>query len=68
MQAQTRDLGLAIRDFLEGSWIHTFIDHNGELIESNDLRTVETVDASDPDNLRLSLDNGQTFTVRIVSP
>ena len=66
-QASTRDLGLAIRDFLEGQEFQIFADdEDGELLHAGDA-SAETVDASDPNNLIVALDNGQTFTVIIIA-
>lgn len=72
-KALTRDLGIAIADLLEqyadgGATVHVLKDEDGELNESGHIREVLDVDRSDPDNLKVRLDNGQTFTVRIVSP
>ena len=67
-KAQTRDIGLAIRDAFEyEEQIFIFNEENGELIETNELRDVSQIDASDPDNLLVVLDNGQRFRVRITS-
>lgn len=57
----TRDIGLAIRDFLEGEHVfHYDDDRETELAES-----VQLVDVSDPNNPEVLLDNGQQFIIRI---
>ena len=64
----TRDLGLAIRDFLENRSIAHFAENeHGDLDEFPEVATVDYVDVSDPNNLRVSTDTGQWFTVRISS-
>ncbi len=60
--ASTRDVGLAIRDFLEGARFTIYREWDGELEPSN---FDATVDCSDPNNLYVVLDNGQRFTVAI---
>ena len=66
-QATTRDVGLAIRDFLEGRDFQLYVDgKDGDLLHGGDA-TADVVDASDPNNLNVVLDNGQTFTVRIIA-
>jgi hypothetical protein len=60
----TRDIGLAIRDHIEGKPVWRF-DEDTEIADSD--REVAEVDASDPNNLVLHMDNGQTFTVRIIA-
>ncbi len=57
--ASTRDVGLAIRDFLEGARFTIYREWDGELEPST------TVDCSDQNNLYVVLDNGQRFTVAI---
>lgn len=66
-KATTRDVGLAIRDFLEGQDFQIYAeDKDGTLLHGGDA-AAEIVDASDPNNLNVVLDNGQTFTVRIIA-
>lgn len=65
--ALTHDLGIAIRDFLEDQEFHLFDNSAGEMEETEDTRHVEFVDVSDPNNLIVMIDNGQTFTVRIIA-
>lgn len=60
----TRDIGLAIRDFLEQRTVTHYEDRDGALEPCGDDEVV-AVDVSDPDNLTVCLDNGQSFTVRI---
>jgi carbonic anhydrase len=63
----TRDIGILIRDFIEGRECFEFTeDASGDLIETGFRATVECVDASDPNNLIVTLDNGEAFTVRII--
>jgi hypothetical protein len=59
----TRDIGLAIRDFLEGSDIHAFTGPDDT--QSEDVEEVDFVDVSDASNPVLFLTNGQEFQVRI---
>jgi len=61
-QATTRDLGLAIRDYVEGFSISQFEDDKE--IPRADL--VELVDVSDADNPVLHMESGAIFTIRIV--
>lgn len=63
--AMTRDLGIAMRDFMEGHPFHVLKEEDGDLNESDHMRDVQFVDVGDPDNPVFHLDNGQTFTVRI---
>jgi hypothetical protein len=68
IKATTRDLGFAIRDFIEGYDFHHYeevVDESGELQESEETFEIANVDVSDPNNLNIRLDNGQTFVVRI---
>jgi len=60
----TRDIGLALRDFLEEMDIFHFDEHGNE---TEHQQTVETVDVSDPHNPVIWLDNGQRFLVHIVA-
>lgn len=68
LEANTRDVGLAICNFLEGRTfsIHQEDDAAGTLAPVADA-AIETVDTSDPTNLIVMLDNGQRFTVRIIA-
>lgn len=67
-RATTRDLGLAIRDFLEG---RDFLEYgyggDGDLVETGKTYQVQFIDVSDANNPRFHLDNGQTFVVRIIA-
>lgn len=60
----TRDIGLAIRDHIEGKPVWR-LEADTEIADSD--REVTEVDASDPNNLIVYLENGQTFTVRIIA-
>ena len=64
--ATTTDLGLMIRDFTECRWFDTFDIVNGDY-EMKGPRQITEVDISDPDNPVVYLDNGQTFTIRIIA-
>lgn len=64
MQFTTMDLGFAIRDFIEGQTFEYFNDAS-ELMEG--VERIEVVDCSDANNLRVTLANGQAFTVRIIA-
>ncbi len=66
-KAQTRDLGIAIRDFLDDQDFHLLKETDDGLEESGDMREVVDIDASDPNNLFVLLDNRQTFIIRIVA-
>ena len=68
VEANTRDIGLAISSFLEGRTfsIHHENDDGGTLDPVADA-AIEAIDASDPNNLVLMLDGGQRFTVRIIA-
>lgn len=59
----TRDLGLAIRDFIEGNAFQHF-DDEGE--GTSRWARVDFVDCSDPNNLQVHLSTGEFFTVRVV--
>lgn len=66
VQFSTRDIGLAIRDFLEQQYVHHFADTpEGDIEQIDGEEEVVAVDVSDPSNLIVSLYNGQQFTVRI---
>ena len=68
VEANTRDIGLAIASFLEGRRfsIHHEKEDGGTLDPVADA-AIEAIDASDPNNLVLMVDGGQRFTVRIVA-
>ncbi len=66
-KAQTRDLGIAIRDFLHDQDFHLLKETGDGLEESGDMREIVDIDASDPNNLFVLLDNRQTFIIRIVA-
>jgi hypothetical protein len=57
----TRDIGLAIRDFLEDKELYSFNEHG----EEGAAETVDFIDVSDAHNPRILLANGQQFIVRI---
>lgn len=63
MHATPRDISFAIRDFLEDQ---EFFTYNDDLDETGQDR-VQFVDVSDPHNPVIHLDNGQTFTCRIIA-
>lgn len=65
----TRDLGLAIMAHLEGREVSRWHeDTAGDLTEDREAGdVVEIVDASDPNNLHVTLGNGERFIVRIVA-
>jgi hypothetical protein len=64
----TRDLGLAIRDFIEGQAISRFTeDAGGELEEHEEAAVVASIDVSDPHNPVVTFENGQTMTIRIIA-
>ncbi len=63
VEADTRDIGLAVRDFLS---IHQENEDEGTLVPVADA-AVDSIDASDPNNLIVALDNGQRFTLRVVA-
>ncbi len=70
IKATTRDLGLAIRDFLDDREFYHFeegADESSELHESEETFEIADVDVSDPNNLKIRLDNGQSFLVRIIA-
>jgi hypothetical protein len=68
VEANTRDIGLAISSFLEGRTfsIHHENEEGGTLDPVADA-AIEAIDASDPNNLVLMLDGGQRLTVRIIA-
>ena len=64
VQATTRDIGFAIRDFLEDQTISNFADDpdcEGELTENDSAHHIAHVDVSDVHNPLIHLDNGQKF-------
>lgn len=62
----TRDIGIAIRDFMEGNNMSHFEEKDGELTFGlDDYAEVKFVDISDPDNPTIHLGNGQQFICRI---
>ncbi len=66
-QAETGDLGRAIRDGLGGRWVRLFKDIEGVHCDLGKVRQIENIDASDPSNLVITLNNGQRFIVRIIA-
>ena len=67
-KATTRDLGFAIRDFLDDREFYHFEENaDGDPIESEETLEIADVDVSDPDNLKIRLANGQTIVVRIIA-
>lgn len=66
MKAVVRDIAIAIKDFCEVRMISAFTeDGQGELNEHPAERCIDWVDASDPENVRIVLDNRQAFLVKI---
>lgn len=70
-QAATRDLGLAISGLAEGMEFPGYVESGVEGEECELVKSgwfaIDHVDASDPDNLVIHLDNGQAFTLRIIA-
>lgn len=67
-QTNTRDIGFAIRDFLEGMDISAFTPDGVEgYREKPRAHNIEFIDVSDPNNLKIYLDNRQIFIVRILA-
>jgi hypothetical protein len=68
LDAETRDIGLAIASFLEG---RTFAVHqenrDGGTLDPVADAEIQVIDVSDPNNLTVALDSGRTFTVRIIA-
>ena len=60
MRLSTRDVGLALREALEGKSVSPCDEHR-------DLGNVIFVDVSDANNPIIHLENGQNFTVRIIA-
>ena len=58
----TRDIGLAIRDFMEARELKQFDDD-----QEIGADIVEFIDVSDPHNPVIYMDSGQTFTVRVIA-
>lgn len=58
----TSDLGLAIRDYLEGN----AISHVDDGTEKGDADAVSFVDVSDPNNPVFQMENGAVFKVMVV--
>ena len=68
VEADTRDIGLAVRDFLEGRTLSIHHDNeDGGTLDPVADAAVDAIDASDPNNLIVALDNGQRFTLRVVA-
>lgn len=68
MNVLTEDIGLLIRDAIEGKAFHTYLkNESGELVESVYTECVESVDVSDANNSLVHLANGQRFLVRIIA-
>ena len=68
VEADTRDIGLAVRDFLEGRTLSIHRDNeDGGMLDPVADAAVDAIDASDPNNLIVVLDNGQRFTLRVVA-
>jgi hypothetical protein len=65
MKVTTKDLGLAIRDFIEEHKFCAFEEVNGEINPTKDWQKIQFVDCGDPSNLLVHLENGQRFRVRI---
>lgn len=66
MKLTARDIGFAIRDFIEDACIyHVEGDAETDYIELLAPHQVSSIDISDPDNPIIHMDNGQSFRVRI---
>jgi DNA-directed RNA polymerase alpha subunit len=65
MKLNTRDIGLAIRDHLEGNEVYHYDQRGDGELYQDDSYTVEAVDVSDAHNPIVYLCNGQVFNVRI---
>jgi hypothetical protein len=65
-ETNTRDVGLAIRDFLEGFPISRFTEVDGELEEIVEADNIVQIDVSDPHNPVAHMESGAQFTIRIV--
>jgi hypothetical protein len=66
--ADTRDIGLAVRDFLEGRPVSIHQENeDGGMLDPVADAAVDAIDASDPNNLIVALDNGQRFTLRVIA-
>lgn len=64
-ETSTADLGLFIRDMIEGREFVTH-DFSGEELAEIGADEVVSVDASDANNLRVYTDGGAVFVVRII--
>ena len=65
-KATTKDLGIAIRDFLEEKMFSHFIEKNGELIDDDHpCFPIDHIDVSDASTPIVHLENGQQFIIRI---
>ncbi len=68
LDAETRDIGLAIASFLEG---RTFAVHqenrDGGTLDPVADAEIQVIDVSDPNNLTVALDSGRPFIVRIIA-
>ena len=67
MQIQTRDLGLAIRDFLSDRVVHIYKETDDDLIESGETFEIVDIDVSNPDNPEIVFENGQRFTICLLA-
>lgn len=68
VEVNTRDVGLAVYNFLEGRTFSIHQDNeDGGTLDAIADAAVDAIDASDPNNLIVALDNGQRFTVRVVA-
>ena len=68
MKAKTSDIGLAIKDACVGEWINVIEKVNGGPGTRHiNERKIVSIDADDPHNPIVMLDNGQRFVVRIIS-
>lgn len=65
MQIGTMDIGIAIRDALDGCSIDLH-DENGKG-DGLTHGVIQWIDAEDPNNLVVHCDNGQAFTVRVIA-
>lgn len=63
----TRDIGLAVRDHLEDHTVTHFVGVEDGDLDERGQGEVRFVDVSDPNNLVVHTDNGQTFTLRIIA-
>ncbi len=63
----TGDLGLAIADFIESRQFELYDHTHPEMPGRDEFARIDVVDRSDKNNLIVVLDNGQSFTVRIIA-